>query len=91
MFKLAVFNIQRFNSNREDFFAFISKSYLKFQRVTELSHSVHRGINPPHPSKTPSSLFFAKPSANCPSRFLGNSSYILFFCEPPPLKIGEPP
>ena len=68
MFKLAVFNIQHLNSNREDFFAFIyyyyyfciklqerlikiqcahiSKSYLKFRYVPELSHSVHRGINP---------------------------------------------
>ena len=74
MFRLAVFNIQHLNSNREDFFTFIfllcikpqeilirshqriqyahiSKSYPKLRHVPELSHSVHRGINPPqkHP------------------------------------------
>ena len=70
MFKLAVFDIQHLNPNRDDFFAFIiflciklqerlikiqrfhiSKSYLKFQRVPELSHSVQ----PPPPS--PPSFF----------------------------------
>ena len=45
--------------------AHVSKSYLKFRHVPELSHSVHRGIIPP-PSKPPSSLFFAKAPANCP-------------------------
>ena len=51
--------------------AHISKSYLKFQHVPEISQSVHRGIS--SPSKTPTSLFFAKPP------FLGNSpdSYII--------------
>ena len=66
-----------------------SKSYLKFRLVPELSHNVHQGINPL--SKTPSSLFFAKPPANCPSPpLLGNFTYILFFVTPPPLKIDEP-
>ena len=44
-------------------YAHISKSYPKLRHVPELSHSVHRGINPPqkHPP------IFAKPSENCPS------------------------
>ena len=77
----------------------ISKSYLKFRHVPELSHSLHQGINPnpqpppphPPPKKKASFLFFVRSSANCPSPFLGNSPYILFFCDPPPLKIGEAP
>ena len=66
-----------------------SKSYLKFRLVPELSHNVHQGINPL--SKTPSSLFFAKPPANCPSHppFRQFHIYIVF-CDPTPLKIDEP-
>ena len=45
--------------------AHISKSYIKFLHAPELSHSVHRGINP-FPSKTPSSLFLENPPANRP-------------------------
>ena len=101
MFRLAVFNIQHLNSNREDFFAFIfflciklqetlikiqrahiSKSYLKFRHMPELSHSVDRGIN--GPSKAPSCLFFVKPPENCPIPFFGNSSYNFFLVNPLP-------
>ena len=81
MFKLAVFNIQHLNSNRQDFFTFIfffafifslikiqcahiSKSYLKFRHVPELSHSVHQGINPLKNTLLP---IFAKPPPNWPS------------------------
>ena len=64
--------------------AHIRKSYLKFCHVPELNHSVHRGINPPPPSKALSSLYFAKPSANYPNPFIGNSPYILFFVTPLP-------
>ena len=63
--------------------AHIRKSYLKFSHVPEFSHSVYRGINPPPPSNAPS-LYFAKPSANYPNPFLGNSPYILFFVTPLP-------
>ena len=42
--------------------AHIIKSYLKFQHVPELSHSVHRGINP---SSCQAPLFRQFPIYNC--------------------------
>ena len=40
--------------------AHISKSYLKFRHVPELSHRVHRGITPP-PQKHPPLYFLPSP------------------------------
>ena len=104
MFKLAVFNILHLNSSHiflciklherliKIQCAHISKSYLKFQHVPELSYSAHRVINPPPPKKkTPSSLFFDKAPANCPSPSFRQFPIYIVFCDPPPLKIGEPP
>ena len=92
MFKLAVFNIQYLNSNREDFFSFIfflsiklqerlikiscahiSKSYLEFWHVLELSDSVHQGINPPPPKKHPSPYFLPSHLQIVQASFSGNS------------------
>ena len=55
--------------------AHISKSYLKFQHVPELSHSVHRGINP---SSCEAPLFRQFPIYNC------------FFVTPSPKNWGTP-
>ena len=60
--------------------AHISKSYLKFWHVPELSHSALRGINHAHPL-----CKLSKPP------FLGNYQYKVFSVTSPPLKIDEPP
>ena len=67
----------------------ISKSYLKFRHVPELSHSVHPGINPPqkHPPyflPSPLQIVQAPLFKQCPM-------YIVFCAPPHPLKVGEPP
>ena len=58
--------------------------------MTEVSHSVHWAINPALKNTTPS--FSSSPpfkSANCPSPlFWELPTYVLFFCDPPPLKIA---
>ena len=82
MFKLALFNIQHLNSNREDF-AFIFFLCIKLQeRVIKIQHAyisksylkfwhapeLSHGVHQGinHPEKHPPP-FFCKPPTNCPS------------------------
>ena len=67
--------------------AHISKSYLKFQHVPELRHSVHRGIKPPQ--KHPPPYFLPSPLQIVEAPLFRQFS-IYIVCNPPPLKIGEP-
>ena len=68
----------------------ISKSYLKFRHVPELSRGVHRGINPPPPLKnTLLPIYCQAPCKLFKPPFLGNSPFWRLPC--PPLKIREPP
>ena len=72
--------------------AHIIKSYFRFRHVPELSHSVHRGINPSPPQKHPPPSFLPSPMQIVQAPFLGNSPlYIAFVWHPWPLKIGELP
>ena len=59
--------------------AHISKSYLSFWYVPELSHSVHWGINPPLPQKHPPLSFLRSPQQIVQAHFLSDSPNILFF------------
>ena len=69
----------------------ISKSYLKSRLVPELSHSVHRGINPPQKYPPPYFLPCLLQIVEA-SLFRQFPMYIVFSDpSPPPLKIGETP
>ena len=65
------------------------KSYIKFRHVPELIYVVHRGINPPQ--KHPPPYFLLSPLQIVHAPPFQAIPHILFFCDPPPLKIGEPP
>ena len=71
--------------------AHISRSYLRFWHVPELSHSVHWGINPPLPQKHHPLSFLRSPLQIVQAHFLSNSPNILFFGDTPPITIGELP
>ena len=70
-------------------FAHISKSYLKFWHLPELSHGVYRGINPPQKHPPPS--FLPSPLQIVQAPLFRQFPLNFVFCDPTPLKIGEPP
>ena len=84
--------------NSEDHFDVNKKTELCKWLDTGIFHSVHWGINPPPPSKTPPSSFLPRPPlklANCASPFfLGNPPPSLYIFLWAPLKLrffSEPP
>ena len=57
----------------------ISKSYLKFWHVPELSHSVHRGINPTQ--KLPPSYFLPRSQQIAQALIFRQFLIYIFFCD----------